>query len=232
MLNALLADPVLTGLFELIERLGPVGIPLALSAVAVAIGIPERAFVLIRSDGVSEDAVSAAVACAKEHDRAALREHAEMLSDAFRTGALVLIDAEPDDKLHREEATSLWLEGHSATLNRRLGLLQLISAIAPLLGLLGTVIGMVVAFKAIAEQNGPVVPALLADGLWQAMLTTISGLTVALPAIVARWFFAAVAAARVARLAGALSRLSLAMEAFVQAGNVEEIPPPVKGRAA
>lgn len=227
----MLADPGWQTLTELLARLGAVGIPLAICAVAVAVLIPERLIVLLRPDGVSEAAVAGAADCARRQNRAALRVHAEAMRGALRTGALVLIDAEPGDKDHREEAASLWLDARRAALTRRLGLLQLIAAIAPMLGLLGTVIGMVVAFQAIAAEDGPVGPALLADGLWQAMLTTIAGLAIALPAIVARWVFAALAEARIASLAGALSRLSLAMEAYARGGGDAAVAP-VRDRAA
>jgi biopolymer transport protein ExbB len=57
--------------------------------------------------------------------------------------------------------------------------------IAPLLGLLGTVIGMIKAFMIIQEMGGKVNAAVLAGGIWEAMLTTAFGLAVALPTIVA-----------------------------------------------
>ena len=57
--------------------------------------------------------------------------------------------------------------------------------IAPLLGLLGTVIGMIKAFMVIQEMGGKVNAAVLAGGIWEAMLTTALGLSVALPTMVA-----------------------------------------------
>ncbi len=63
--------------------------------------------------------------------------------------------------------------------------LAVIARIAPLLGLLGTVLGLVEAFIAFSAGGGPPDPALLADGIWQALLTTVAGLTVAIPAILA-----------------------------------------------
>lgn len=60
--------------------------------------------------------------------------------------------------------------------------LRLISVISPLLGLLGTVLGMVEVFEAISASSSPD-PALLAAGISSALLTTIMGLTVAVPAL-------------------------------------------------
>lgn len=63
--------------------------------------------------------------------------------------------------------------------------LATIGNIAPILGLLGTVIGMIKAFMTIQQMGGKVNAAVLAGGIWEAMLTTALGLGVALPTIVA-----------------------------------------------
>jgi len=63
--------------------------------------------------------------------------------------------------------------------------LATIGNIAPLLGLLGTVIGLIKAFMVIQQMGGKVNAAVLAGGIWEAMLTTAFGLAVALPTMVA-----------------------------------------------
>lgn len=70
-------------------------------------------------------------------------------------------------------------------LERKLGILATIAHIAPLLGLLGTVSGMINAFKRIVDTPGPVNPSLLAEGIWEALITTAAGLVVAIPTYVA-----------------------------------------------
>lgn len=70
-----------------------------------------------------------------------------------------------------------------------LRLLDLIATIAPLLGLLGTVIGMIAAFQALQESGSRADPSVLAGGIWQALLTTAAGMGVAIPAAMAlAWF--------------------------------------------
>ncbi len=64
-----------------------------------------------------------------------------------------------------------------------------ISTISPLLGLLGTVLGMISAFNAIATADAMGRPELLAAGISQALLTTAAGLSVAIPALIAYLFF-------------------------------------------
>lgn len=61
--------------------------------------------------------------------------------------------------------------------------LAIVATIAPLAGLLGTVIGMIEAFYVVAESGTIGDPSLLADGIYKALLTTAAGLTVALPAL-------------------------------------------------
>lgn len=61
--------------------------------------------------------------------------------------------------------------------------LEMASSIGPLLGLLGTVIGMVIAFSKLSEAGARVDPSMLAGGIWQALITTVGGLIVAVPAM-------------------------------------------------
>ncbi|MBU1170984.1 MAG: MotA/TolQ/ExbB proton channel family protein [Proteobacteria bacterium] len=78
--------------------------------------------------------------------------------------------------------------------------LATIGNIAPLLGLLGTVIGMIKAFMVIQNMGGKVNAAVLAGGIWEAMLTTALGLAVALPTMVAHSYLTARVDAYEARL--------------------------------
>jgi len=76
-------------------------------------------------------------------------------------------------------------------LSRYVQTLATIANIAPLLGLLGTVIGMIKAFMVIQQMGGKVNAAVLAGGIWEAMLTTALGLSVALPTMVAHSYLTA-----------------------------------------
>ena len=71
--------------------------------------------------------------------------------------------------------------------------LELIATIAPLLGLLGTVLGMIAAFQALQEAGSRADPATLAGGIWEALLTTAAGMAVAIPASMALTWFESVA---------------------------------------
>jgi biopolymer transport protein ExbB len=63
--------------------------------------------------------------------------------------------------------------------------LDVIATLAPLLGLLGTVLGMIDAFRELEAAGGRADPALLAGGIWEALLTTAAGLAIAIPAAAA-----------------------------------------------
>ncbi len=63
--------------------------------------------------------------------------------------------------------------------------LEIIANLSPLLGLLGTVLGMIQAFQQLESAGTQVDPAILSGGIWQALLTTAVGLSVAVPTLIA-----------------------------------------------
>lgn len=67
--------------------------------------------------------------------------------------------------------------------------LSVIAHLTPLLGLLGTVIGMISAFIALEQSGGAANPTLLAGGIWVALLTTAFGLAIAIPSLGLYYFF-------------------------------------------
>ncbi|MHC0053617.1 MotA/TolQ/ExbB proton channel family protein [Actibacterium sp. D379-3] len=76
-------------------------------------------------------------------------------------------------------------------------LLDSIAQIAPLLGLFGTVLGMIDAFRALQDAGAGVDPSVLAGGIWVALMTTAVGLAVAMPtALILTWFEARIARER------------------------------------
>jgi len=74
-------------------------------------------------------------------------------------------------------------------LERYLGILATMGTVTPLLGLLGTTTGLMQAFMVIQTQSGPVNPSMLAQGVWQALVTTAGGLGVAIPCYLAYNYF-------------------------------------------
>jgi biopolymer transport protein ExbB len=67
--------------------------------------------------------------------------------------------------------------------------LDTVAQVAPMFGLLGTVSGMVGVFQVIADQQGAVNPSMLAGGIWEALLTTVFGLIIGIPAYMSYRYF-------------------------------------------
>jgi biopolymer transport protein ExbB len=80
-----------------------------------------------------------------------------------------------------EKAMEETAQDLNARLHRKIEYLSLLSSIGPMLGLLGTVWGMVVAFQKVAETQGRADPSQLAGGIYQALYTTVFGLVIAIP---------------------------------------------------
>jgi biopolymer transport protein ExbB len=76
-------------------------------------------------------------------------------------------------------------DGELAGLESNLRGLEVIGTLAPLLGLLGTVLGMIRAFMRLEEAGPNVNPAVLSGGIWEALLTTAAGIAIAIPAMAA-----------------------------------------------
>ena len=93
-------------------------------------------------------------------------------------------------------------------------LLDSIAQVAPLLGLFGTVLGMIAAFQALQEAGASVDPSALAGGIWVALLTTAGGLAIAMPTSLAlSWFESRTEADRL--------MASVAIEAFCTKGAAD-----------
>lgn len=75
--------------------------------------------------------------------------------------------------------------GELESLRGQLRGLEVIGNLAPLLGLLGTVLGMIEAFQKLQTAGSQVDPSILSGGIWEALLTTAAGLIVAIPAVAA-----------------------------------------------
>jgi biopolymer transport protein ExbB len=120
-------------------------------------------------------------------------------------------------------------DDENMALEHRLSYLALISAIAPMLGLMGTVSGMIATFRVIANSSTTPKPAELAEGISSALFTTLEGLTVAIPAMV----FYAILRNRIARFTLEVGMVSEGlMGRFAQAGKQGAAPPKPAGGAA
>lgn len=117
---------------------------------------------------------------------------AAALADDGPVGRVLAAAAQVDPR-DRETLETVLIEAQQAEVRqweRYLPVMAAIGNIAPLLGLLGTVMGMIKAFMVIQEMGGKVNAVVLAGGIWEAMITTAFGLIVALPAMAAHAYLA------------------------------------------
>ena len=187
-LSAVSADDILARIAWLVEAGGPVvAILIAMSVVAMAIILVKLyQFWTVRIG--DRRFIEPALA---EHRRGAPEKALAVLSPARNPIARVLetaIRAEARmraaDETVREEVVrvaNLYLE----RLRSYLRALEVIGTLSPLLGLFGTVLGMIAAFQQLEAAGNQVNAGLLSRGIWEALLTTAVGLTVAIPTVAA-----------------------------------------------
>tara|TARA_B100000287_G_scaffold396182_3_gene411625 strand:+ start:3201 stop:3809 length:609 start_codon:yes stop_codon:yes gene_type:complete len=94
-----------------------------------------------------------------------------------------------ESKSVKEEQTEVLLQKNFIKSQRFLPTLEIIAQVSPLIGLLGTVIGMINSFNELELGGSLVDPSILAGGIWTALLTTAMGLIVAIPALISHYFF-------------------------------------------
>ena len=80
------------------------------------------------------------------------------------------------------------MEKETEKMQRFMPTLEIIAQVSPLIGLLGTVIGMIDSFNELELGGSLVDPSILAGGIWTALLTTAMGLIVAIPALISHYF--------------------------------------------
>jgi biopolymer transport protein ExbB len=177
----------LDSLFDMVVAGGPVMIPLALCSVVALAYAVERALRLraraLGTDGFGRELLAALSAGGAARGLQLCQERASLpAARVMRTALARWHEPREEREKHVEEAALREVR----TLSGNLKPLHYIAMIAPLLGFLGTVYGMIVAFQTIAvRQEALGKPELLAAGISQALITTAVGLTIAIPAQVA-----------------------------------------------
>ncbi len=115
-----------------------------------------------------------------------------------------------------------------AALDLRLKLLSSIAHVTPLLGLLGTVAGLVSAFYQIEATGGQVNPTDLAGGIWEALLTTVAGLSIGIPCLLMHQFYHA----RVEGVARAMQETISELDEMLAVGRLQPRDPDKPGASA
>jgi biopolymer transport protein ExbB len=168
---------------EIVHAGGLVGyIIMLLSVVAVALAIEHAMTIRAKTllpPGLAEKVRELVKASQFAQAEQACKLHPSMLGAVLQAG-LNEIDGGWSGI---EKAMEDTLADQSARLFRKIEYLSVIGNIAPMLGLLGTVIGMVMAFREVAMTQGAARAADLAEGIYLALVTTVQGLVVAIPCL-------------------------------------------------
>ncbi|PYF09882.1 outer membrane transport energization protein ExbB [Rhodobacter viridis] len=113
-------------------------------------------------------------------------------------GVLSALRARPSDTAYAEELGRQSALIELAAMTSRMRVLEMVIQAGPMLGLLGTVVGMIQAFSTLSEAGGAADPAQLAAGIWTSLTTTATGLAIALLAyFVANWLEARIERERI-----------------------------------
>ena len=194
------------------SQLGLMTWPLSLLSVLTVMIIIERSgFMLLNSRSQARPFIKRLY----QLDESELNPLADQLlsqRNTFAQGAGMLLQHRHFKKSLREESVNIWLQHKRASYTSGLRMLSIIGMISPLIGLLGTVLGLIDMFKGLAGNAGAIEPALLADGLGLAMATTAAGLLIALPAIVGAQLFNMWADTKLAKIEHGLNHCNLYLE--------------------
>lgn len=176
------------GLAELIDKGGVVIIILIMLSIYVMTIIFFKAYQFVKEGHFDGNKLRQLIQSLKEgniEQALAIAKKQKGAMGAVLSVAVACGQNEHMSKEQRECSVEHVGMNHLRRLESHLRGLDMVANVAPLLGLLGTVIGMVAAFSTLESAGTRVDPSLLAGGIWQALLTTVAGLTVGIPALAA-----------------------------------------------
>jgi len=170
-------------MLDLFYKGGPLMYPLLFGSVLMIAIIIERGYHFIRAK-VKRKFVDSVTTAIEENDL----EKAERIAVESSGPVAAVVETALKYRSYTQDVVenkiSLRGDQELKRLSKNLHLLELTGKIAPMIGLLGTVIGMVEAFREISSVKNLVDPSLLAGGIWEALITTVAGLFVGIPALV------------------------------------------------
>jgi biopolymer transport protein ExbB len=170
-------------MLDLFYKGGPLMYPLLFGSVLMIAIIIERGYHFIRAR-VNRRFIDRVINIIEEGDL----HRAQRIAEECRGPIAAIVEAALRYRSYTQDVVenkiSLRGDQELKRLSKNLHLLELTGKIAPMIGLLGTVIGMVEAFRELSSVKGLVEPSLLAGGIWEALITTVAGLFVGIPALV------------------------------------------------
>jgi biopolymer transport protein ExbB len=169
-------------MMELLEKGGWMMYPILLSSI-IGLGIIIERFyvVFIKTPQTNQDKIEQVF----KLSQAGKIKEASIVMDSENSSLknFILAVLSEVDETRQEKAATLVGNEILFHLRTRLSILSAIGSAAPLMGLLGTVFGMIEVFSNVSEMQGATDPTILASGIWTALLTTAAGMSVAIPCV-------------------------------------------------
>lgn len=179
-------------MFTLIKKGGPIMIPLGIASI-IALAIALERFISLRKEKVLPDGFLDGLGEAWDKDPSG--EKAEQFCNESQGAAGHVFKAGIQWRDDGYQAVGKAIEDagirEADKMKRSLRGLSVIAAVSPLLGLLGTVYGMIDAFQRTSSSGGAAKTADLATGIYEALVTTAAGLTIAIPVMLLYQFLSA-----------------------------------------
>ncbi len=171
-------------MFDLIKKGGPIMIPLGIASI-LALALAIERYISLRRDKILPDGFLNGLGKAWDSDSSG--QAAEQYCDENSGAAGHVFKAGIQWRASGYQAVAKAIEDaairEADKMKRSLRGLSIIAAVCPLLGLLGTVYGMIDAFQRTSSSDGAAKTSELASGIYEALVTTATGLTIAIPAM-------------------------------------------------
>ena len=203
-------------MWETLSQGGIIMIPLAACSVLALWVVLERAWKLRRNQVVVPEIVRVIEGLREPTDIPRAREICRLHPGPFSTIVQVALDNHAMSREEIRERVEDQGRQEIATLERGLGALETVAGIAPLLGLLGTVLGMIQVFEIVSRQGAGQAQS-LSGGIAEALITTATGLCIGIPALVFYNYFSGKAERLVLDLEAHTNRLIQRMQALSDA---------------
>lgn len=174
-----------------IVLLGLIGIFMAIRGTVLVVLIKKQG---MRANGIPNQIIITVQQCERDHSVTATKEEKVAAGQASDSASSSGNDSDSFTNItsnsavpSRELIINTLMQVKMKGIYSSMYFLKLCAAIGPLLGLLGTVLGMVDVFSNLSARSMPD-PSMLAGGIWEALLTTVMGLTLAIPALIVHYY--------------------------------------------
>lgn len=173
---------------ELIIKGGIMMYPIIISSVIAMAVIIDRIYVLfVKTKFLEKETVTQVYKLAASGETGKAIDILNKETSVFAAFFLAVLHETGTDE--QEKAAGAAGDEILFELSRRLNILSILASVLPLMGLLGTVLGMIKVFSRMAQAGDAADITILAGGIWEALLTTAAGMAIAIPVMLIFYYF-------------------------------------------